>query len=179
MWFAGNKSHLLKFVNTDCKSSCCYTQPFGEFLHAHALIVTDYLNCMHLRRCQAAVHEDLCALVGRHQDEQVVVQLLALKAQHGLPLGIDDQTEYADESITLRAGDRMLFYTDGLVEARDASDRFLAMKTFDEILGRDDRSASDTMSELVCAVTEHTGSCTLEDDLHPVGTCRGLSQGVT
>jgi hypothetical protein len=37
---------------------------------------------------------------------------------HGLPLGVDDLTAYEDRRIEFEAGDLMLAYTDGLVEAR-------------------------------------------------------------
>jgi len=41
----------------------------------------------------------------------------------GLPLGVDGSAEYGDDRVELAAGDRLLIYTDGLIEVYDGSRR--------------------------------------------------------
>jgi sigma-B regulation protein RsbU (phosphoserine phosphatase) len=48
--------------------------------------------------------------------------------QNGLLLGFLDRTEYTDWEGTLRADDRFLLYTDGLLEAANAADDFFGLE---------------------------------------------------
>jgi sigma-B regulation protein RsbU (phosphoserine phosphatase) len=41
----------------------------------------------------------------------------------GLPIGMLDDATYSDASLTIAPGDRLYFYTDGVIEALDASER--------------------------------------------------------
>jgi sigma-B regulation protein RsbU (phosphoserine phosphatase) len=40
----------------------------------------------------------------------------------GLPIGMLDDATYDDEALTLEPGDRLYFYTDGVIEALDANE---------------------------------------------------------
>ncbi len=52
-----------------------------------------------------------------------------------LPLGLDDETAYHQFSVTLSRGDLVLFYTDALIEAADASDKQLGESGLLELVG--------------------------------------------
>jgi sigma-B regulation protein RsbU (phosphoserine phosphatase) len=52
-------------------------------------------------------------------------------AENGLLLAATDRAEYTEKSLELRAGDRLLLYTDGLVEAKDGHGQMFG----DEALG--------------------------------------------
>jgi sigma-B regulation protein RsbU (phosphoserine phosphatase) len=41
----------------------------------------------------------------------------------GLPIGMIEHAAYDDETVILHPGDRLYFYTDGVVEALDASEQ--------------------------------------------------------
>ena len=41
----------------------------------------------------------------------------------GVPIGMIEHTTFADESVSLAPGDRLYFYTDGVIEALDESEQ--------------------------------------------------------
>lgn len=66
----------------------------------------------------------------------------------------------------LEPGDRVLLYTDGVVEARDRAGDFFGLDRLEELLVREDASGSDvpeTLRRLVHAVLEHQAQ-DLQDD---------------
>lgn len=82
----------------------------------------------------------------------------------GLALGIDADARYTDRELVLGAGDRMLLYTDGAVEARDAEGTFFGTTRLDEVLARGG-SARETCDTLVAAIDAHTRHDPRQDDL--------------
>jgi serine phosphatase RsbU (regulator of sigma subunit) len=67
---------------------------------------------------------------------------------------------------SLEPGDRVLFFTDGVVEARSATGELFGKERLGDLLVRasaDANSASETMRRLVHAVLGHQGS-SLRDD---------------
>lgn len=58
----------------------------------------------------------------------------------GLPLGVDPESEYVEDSITLRPGDTVLLYTDGVVEAINAADEYFGYDRLTALLGSQTRS---------------------------------------
>ena len=76
-----------------------------------------------------------------------------------LPLGLeDDSTAF---TVTWSPGDRLLLYTDGLVESRDAHGRFLPEDAIEAaLLASDCDQALDT---LMRAVDKHTGGHAHDD----------------
>jgi sigma-B regulation protein RsbU (phosphoserine phosphatase) len=52
----------------------------------------------------------------------------------GLPLGITPDEEYEEHTVRLEAGDAMLFYTDGITEARDATGGMFGVEPLDRAL---------------------------------------------
>ena len=63
---------------------------------------------------------------------------------------------------TLRPGDRVLVYTDGLLEARDARGRSFLLREHLDVLSR--RSLEDAVEGLLRRVVAHSGK-RLRDDL--------------
>ncbi|HEY1013274.1 MAG TPA: PP2C family protein-serine/threonine phosphatase, partial [Herpetosiphonaceae bacterium] len=53
----------------------------------------------------------------------------------GLPLGVADMEDYAEEQITLNPGETALFYTDGVVEAMSEQDELFGFARLQELLG--------------------------------------------
>ena len=55
-------------------------------------------------------------------------------AAPSLPLGIDGEEEYCDITETLRAGDIIVFYTDGIIESRNHTGELFGVERLDNII---------------------------------------------
>ncbi|MGI8699409.1 MAG: PP2C family protein-serine/threonine phosphatase [Mycobacteriales bacterium] len=89
----------------------------------------------------------------------------SLECSPSLPLGLGGSVvELTEES--LERGDRVLFYTDGVVEARSTDGEFFGQRRLADMLGREAASgqpAPETMRRLSLAVMDHQGGA-LQDD---------------
>jgi serine phosphatase RsbU (regulator of sigma subunit) len=88
----------------------------------------------------------------------------SLDAEPGLPLGLGGDVEPACEQ--LEPGDRLLLYTDGVVEARSTTGEFFGTKRLVEIVRRqeaDRRPVPETMRRVMHAILEHQAG-ELQDD---------------
>lgn len=86
------------------------------------------------------------------------------------PLGLGDDillppAELVVGEAQLEPGDRVLFYTDGLVEARSAAGEFFGQERLVDLLTRnlDELPVAETMRRAVKAILEHQGG-KLDDD---------------
>src|SRR5512145_435775 len=84
-----------------------------------------------------------------------------IEAPAGLPLGLGDR--YDAVSVAWEPGDRLLMYTDGLSEARDAHGEFLAVPSLAPLLR--DETVDEALEGALDAVREHIPSGKLSDDL--------------
>jgi sigma-B regulation protein RsbU (phosphoserine phosphatase) len=82
------------------------------------------------------------------------------------PLGILEEVEYKEKTVPLSPGDRLVFYTDGIVEAMNAKGEFFG---FDRLLHvvREARSlnADGLLKEITKQVNEFCGEAPQSDDL--------------
>ena len=65
-------------------------------------------------------------------------------ADHGgnLPLGLDEETRYQTFDLALARGDRVVFYTDALIEAADESGKLLGEQGLLDAASRLDAKAN-------------------------------------
>ncbi|MCA1696864.1 MAG: serine/threonine-protein phosphatase, partial [Actinobacteria bacterium] len=87
-----------------------------------------------------------------------------LSAEVGLPLGIGGDVRVAEEM--LEPGDRVLFFTDGVVEARSADGEFFGVERLADMVARTSASATpapETMRRLLHAILDHQDG-QLQDD---------------
>ena len=84
-----------------------------------------------------------------------------LEAPAGLPLGLGDT--YDAVTVPWGPGDRLLMYTDGLSEARDARGQFLDLPSLAPLLTAE--PVEDALNAVLHAVRHHVPSGRLTDDL--------------
>ena len=92
-------------------------------------------------------------------------------AGHGLPIGMLEGTRYEDESLLLEPGDRLYFYTDGVIEALNAHDQdFGQARLLSEIARLRHLDLRESLDLLADAVRSWCGD--LRDDVTLLGVER-------
>jgi sigma-B regulation protein RsbU (phosphoserine phosphatase) len=81
-----------------------------------------------------------------------------------LPLGIDSDEEYRDETVQLNVGDVMVFYTDGIVEARNPTGDLFETARLDEILNACECDPESIIRRTMIAVEAFTDDAAPSDD---------------
>ena len=130
-----------------------YLQPFlddEEFVTA-SLVQVATPDCMTLVSCG---HPQ--PLLITRSGEARLIDLPA-----GLPLGLG--TRYESVTVPWALGDRLLLYTDGLSEARDAQGEFLPVLPLASVLRRPD--VDDALDAVLAEVREHVPGGRFTDDL--------------
>jgi serine phosphatase RsbU (regulator of sigma subunit) len=90
-------------------------------------------------------------------------------AGRGFMLGIMPDERYAEREVTLRPGDRVCFYTDGLSEARNEIGELFGTDRLTECLTEAGRGSADEILQAVLAAQRRfSGSEKLTDDLTAV-----------
>lgn len=82
----------------------------------------------------------------------------------GLPLGLFPDTDPGETSVTLTAGDLLLFYTDGVTEARGADLSYFEDRLTDQLAAVAGQSSAETVRAVQELVTEFSGG-ELRDDM--------------
>jgi serine phosphatase RsbU (regulator of sigma subunit) len=81
----------------------------------------------------------------------------------GFPLGVVRDEEYASATRTLRPGDTLVLYTDGITEARNERDEQLGVARLDRALAGDDRHPDALLAAALATVRQFAGELP-EDD---------------
>ncbi|MEE4263225.1 MAG: GAF domain-containing SpoIIE family protein phosphatase, partial [Desulfobacteraceae bacterium] len=82
------------------------------------------------------------------------------------PLGILDDVNYEDTRLSLAPGDKVLFYTDGIVEAmNDAKEMFGFERLLETLKGAADLSAAELLDHLKQRVDDFVDGAKQHDDL--------------
>jgi sigma-B regulation protein RsbU (phosphoserine phosphatase) len=88
-----------------------------------------------------------------------------LDAKPRLPLGIDGDETYVDATISFAPGDLLVLYTDGIIEAHDASrDDMFGQERLDKVLCYQCGDAKGLIRKVLEAVDQFTGYRAPEDD---------------
>jgi sigma-B regulation protein RsbU (phosphoserine phosphatase) len=84
----------------------------------------------------------------------------------GLPLGIRSDVKYETASLELRAGDALILFTDGVVEAfNESGEEFGNERWLSAIRNLPDRDAQQTLQFLMKRVDEFAGATRQSDDI--------------
>ena len=91
-------------------------------------------------------------------------QVDSLEEVGGPPLGLFDDIEYAQATLTLRPGDILVLYTDGVTEAMDARNKQFGLEQLNAVLARCDLGAAAMRDAILEAVGRFTGGDAAHDD---------------
>lgn len=106
-------------------------------------------------------------------------RVCAPDGQHGLPLGVLSDTEFAESSVTLEPGDLVLLYTDGITEAFNADQlEFGLPRLINELKTHGPEGAEAARKAVLAALDEHRGAVELADDITLV-VLRVMLSGLT
>lgn len=84
----------------------------------------------------------------------------------GLPIGVLEEFAYEETEVRLEAGDRLLLYTDGAVEAADPTDDFFGSDRLRDRLAAHRQDDPDTaLAAILAEVDRWTGTEGLDDDV--------------
>jgi serine phosphatase RsbU (regulator of sigma subunit) len=83
-----------------------------------------------------------------------------------IPLGILEDANYQETEIQLAPGDRLLFYTDGIVEAMNKQEEIFGFERLLEVVQRSKSMDADSLlKEVLNQVNQFTGGASQHDDL--------------
>jgi sigma-B regulation protein RsbU (phosphoserine phosphatase) len=81
-------------------------------------------------------------------------QILALDGAQTFPLGVAPDVAYEDAKITLRSGDQIVFYTDGIIETTDPAGHMFGVGRLDAVLS----DCRDDPAQIVDAILQSVGA---------------------
>lgn len=84
------------------------------------------------------------------------------------PLGVVPDLTFSEHSVQLRKGDRLVFYTDGLTEARDADGAFFGDQGVQDTLDRHAHESPQDLARALSRAAEQFADGRLDDDLAAV-----------
>ena len=82
----------------------------------------------------------------------------------GLPLGVTPEAPYRDVETLLAPGDVLVFYTDGITEAMNASSELLGLERLDTTLQGCQGNAQETLAAMLEDLAAFTGGAPPNDD---------------
>ena len=82
------------------------------------------------------------------------------------PLGILDDAEYEETQLKLTPGDKVVFYTDGIVEAMNEQEEIFGFERLLEVIQEAQSMSADLLlKEVLDRVNEFAGGAAQHDDL--------------
>lgn len=89
-----------------------------------------------------------------------------LDGSGGLVLGVMPDVEFADHTVQLRPGDRLVFYTDGVTEACDpANELYGEARLIAEVRARGDGASAALLDGICDSLTSFAGGAAQSDDI--------------
>ena len=88
-----------------------------------------------------------------------------MRVGDGIPLGILELSAYTDEEMELKSGDLFLFFTDGLLEARDTSSQEFGLERVKQVMASVPPDPDQLILKLVADVNAFMKDAPRHDDL--------------
>ncbi|MEO5356082.1 MAG: SpoIIE family protein phosphatase [Nitrospirae bacterium YQR-1] len=106
---------------------------------------------------------------GGHNPPYIVYnsgEIKQLKLSEGIPLGIMEQSEYANDKFIFSSGDTIFLYTDGVTEAMDTESQIFDESRLEDVLKENRGNASRTIVEnVVSTLGKFTAGAEQSDDI--------------
>lgn len=102
------------------------------------------------------------APIVRHADMSLEV---VGEGQTSQPLGIDQETSFSSSVAAIAPGDLVVLYTDGLLDALDASGKAFGIERLHQLLRSVPGGATEVGREVIRVVREHASGCRQSDDI--------------
>ena len=120
-----------------------------------------------------ACNRDLAYASAGHPPPRLVRdgQVLPLDAVSGPPLGIAETSVYEEASQRLSPGDHVVFFTDGITEARNAEQEFFGDSRFDEALALPAATAAEVVARVTAELRTFRASRAPDDDETCLACC--------
>jgi len=84
----------------------------------------------------------------------------------GIPLGVIESQEYEEETVEFKPGDKLVIYSDGIIDCRNSEDRDFGEARLKKLLIEHcNKSAQEIMDSIFNASLEHGEECQLFDDM--------------
>jgi sigma-B regulation protein RsbU (phosphoserine phosphatase) len=90
--------------------------------------------------------------------------LHALDRAGGIPLGIDPNSRYGEARLVLQTGDQLIFYTDGITEARNPRDELFETDRLDHALADCTLEAQGLLDAILQSLEDFTDGHPADDD---------------
>ena len=84
-----------------------------------------------------------------------------------LPLGVKEEVAYEERKVNLQQGDVVIFYTDGVTEAKNSREELFGEEKLEQMLKKADarQSSSDIITGILKSLQEYSGSAPQHDDM--------------
>ena len=94
-------------------------------------------------------------------------EVFEFKSEGGLPLGMIPSGEYADSVLDLQAGDIVIFYTDGIIEAENKMEEMYGTERLEQTVRQMNSAmnAEEILKTILQDVTDFVGSTEQYDDM--------------
>lgn len=146
-------SELLKHLNEHLTKR--YTLESNHFITAFFAIYDPHSRTL---KYSSAGHNPPRLL--RHDHRQIE----SLDQATSLPLGIVDSLDWPDASIEIRRGDRLVIYTDGIVEAASPEFELFGMDRLDQLINAAKGTPEELRNSILTAVDDFTQHAPASDD---------------
>ena len=88
------------------------------------------------------------------------------------PLGILEDVNYQETQLSVNEGDKIIFYTDGIVEAMNSENEMFGFERLQAVIdAAKHKNAAQTLNEIVQAVTAFAGDTSQHDDITAITVC--------
>ena len=84
----------------------------------------------------------------------------------GIPVGVMENQDFAEETIELKPGDKLVIFSDGITDSRNKDDEAFGEERLEQLLAREYQNSGEQIMEIIFnASMEHNGKAQLFDDM--------------
>lgn len=137
------------------------TSPAAIMQGINRTIARENKQCMFVTMVIGALHKDGTLTYCNAGHCSPIVAGAFLPPAACMPVGVFDEAEFVDESLTLSAGDSVFLYTDGVIEAMNESRECFGEARLLDLFA----AAQPTMDQVLSAVRTYAGAAEQSDDI--------------